>query len=233
MIQDDPYGEAGQAGVEFAAEEMGFDIAVTARFAQTDTDFSAQVNRLDGAGCDVVFLVSLPSATGAVMGAAAQRNFAPQWIGQSPTWVGILATSEVSPYLQENFLLMSEGPEWGDESSEGMAQMLEDHEAYTPDQVPDIYYAFGYAQAWAMAQVLEEAVARGDLSREGIVEAMNNVGTITTGGLLGDYVYGAPEDREPPRASRVFRVNPDVPGGLEAVTEMFASDAAEAFEFDF
>lgn len=233
MYQDDPYGEAGHEGVEFAAEEIGFEIAQSATFAPTDTDFSAQVGQLNNSGCELVFLVSLPSHTGAIMGSAAQLSFTPQWIGQSPAWVGVLAQTEIAPYLQENFLLMSEGPEWGDTSSEGMAQMLEDLEAHAPDQGADIYFAFGYAQAWSMAQILEEAVARGDLSREGIMSAMENVGTLTTGGLLGDYEYGAPEDRNPPRGSRVFGVNPDIPGGLEAVSDQFTSEAAEAFEFEF
>jgi len=233
MIQDDPYGEAGQAGIDFAAEEIGFEVAETARFAATDTDFSGQVNTLRSGGCELVFLVSLPSATGAIIGAAAQQQFTPQWIGQSPTWVGALAQSPIAPYLTENFLLMSEGPEWGDTSSEGMAQMLEDLEQYAPDQGPDIYFAFGYAEAWSFAQVLEKAVEFGDLSREGIVEAMNSVGTITTGGLLGDYEYGPPEERKPPRESRVFTIDPEAPGGLRAVTDAFTSEAAEAFEFEF
>ena len=230
MIQDDPYGEAGQAGVEFAAEEIGFELAETARFAPADTDFSAQVNQLQDGGCELVFLVALPSHTGSIIGTSAQTGFTPQWIGQSPTWVGALAESQIAPYLTENFLLMSEGPEWGDTSSEGMAQMIEDLEQYAPDQGPDIYFAFGYAQAWSMAQILETAVERGDLSQQGVIDAMAEVGTLETGGLLGEYEYGLPEDRVPPRASRVFSVNPDVPGGLEAVSEEFTSDAAEAFE---
>jgi len=233
MIQDDPYGEAGQAGIEFAAEEIGFEVAETARFAATDTDFSGQINTLRSGGCELVFLVSLPSATGAIIGAAAQQQFTPQWMGQSPTWVGALAQSQIAPYLTENFLLMSEGPEWGDTSSEGMAQLIEDQEQYAPDQGPDIYFSFGYAQAWSWAQVLEKAVELGDLSREGIVEAMNSVGTISTGGLLGDYEYGPPEERVPPRESRVFSIDPAAPGGLRAVSEEFVSEAAEKFEFDF
>ena len=233
MIQDDPYGEAGQAGMEFAAEEIGFEIAETARFAGTDTDFSAQVNQMESGGCEVVFLVGLPSHTGSIMGSAAESDYAPQWFGQSPTWIGVLAQSGIAPYLTENFLLMSEGPEWGDTSSEGMAQMLEDLEQFAPDQEPDIYFAFGYAQAWSMAQILETAVERGDLSQQGIIDAMAEVGTIETGGLLGDYEYGSAEERTPPRGSRVFSINPDAPGGLEAVTDQFTSDAAEAFEFEF
>lgn len=233
MIQDDPYGEAGQAGMEFAAEDIGFEIAETARFAATDTDFSGQINTLKGGGCELVFLVSLPSATGAIIGAAAQQQFTPQWMGQSPTWVGVLAQSQIAPYLQEHYLLMSEGPEWGDTSVEGMAQMLEDQAQYAPDQGPDIYFSFGYAEAWSFAQVLERAVELGDLSREGILEAMNTVGTITTGGLLGDYEFGPPEERKPPRGSRVFAIDPAAPGGLKAVAEEFVSEAAEAFEFEF
>jgi hypothetical protein len=150
----------------------------------------------------------------------------------SPTWIGLLAQSGVGDYMAKNFVLMSEGPEWGDTSSEGMAQMLEDVEAYGEDQVPDIYFAFGYAQAWSMAQILEKAVELGDLSRDGIIAAMNEVGTITTGGLLGDYEYGEPGSRQFPRGSRVFNVDKASPGGLKAKTEQFASEAAESFELE-
>lgn len=232
MRQNDPYGEAGLEGLEFAAEEMGFEVAEDVTFAATDTEFGAQINRLKGAGCEVVVLTALPSHTGGVMGAAAQAAFAPQWIGNSPTWVGLLAASGVGDYLAENFVLAVGGAEWGDAQSTGMTQMLEDVKAYAADQVPDIYFQFGYAQAWSMAQILEKAVELGDLSREGIVEAMNTVGTLDTGGLLGDYQYGPPGEREFPRASMILNVDKAAPGGLRAATESFLSDAAKAFELE-
>jgi ABC-type branched-subunit amino acid transport system substrate-binding protein len=230
MYQDDPYGKAGLEGVEFAGKEMGFEVAKKVTFAVTDTEFGAQVNQLKAAGCEMVFLVGLPSATGGIMGAAEQTGFAPQWIGQSPTWVGLLANNA---YMQQHFVIVNEGPEWGDATSPGMKQMLEDITKYDKtNQQPDIYFAFGYAQAWSMAQILEKAVANGDLSRDGIVKAMNDVGTIKTGGLLGDYAYGAPADRTPPRAGRIFKVDPATPGGLKALTaDEFTSDAAKKFEF--
>jgi ABC-type branched-subunit amino acid transport system substrate-binding protein len=230
MYQDDPYGKAGLEGVEFAGEEMGFDVAKTVTFAVTDTEFGAQVNQLKASACELVFLVGLPSATGGIMGAAEQTAFTPQWIGQSPTWIGLLSGNT---YMQQHFLIVNEGPEWGDTSSEGMKQMLDDITKYDKtNQQPDIYFAFGYAQAWSMAQILEKAVANGDLSRDGIVEAMNGVGTIKTGGLLGDYEYGPPDDRVPPRAGRMFKVDPATPGGLKALTpDEFTSDAAKKFEF--
>jgi ABC-type branched-subunit amino acid transport system substrate-binding protein len=228
LTKDDPYGEAGLEGVEFASEELDFEIAEQATFAVGAADFTAQVNQLSGAGCELVWLTSLPTEASSILTTAQRLGFAPQWIGQSPTWVSAFA----STFAATDFLLVSEGPEWGDESVPGMAQMLEDIERYLPDQQPDIYFTFGYAQAWATAQVLEAAVANGDLSRRGVLEALESIDTIDVGGLLGEYAYGAPEDRDPPRVSTIFEIDPEAPGGLSAVETNFSSDAAKAFEFE-
>jgi ABC-type branched-subunit amino acid transport system substrate-binding protein len=226
MRQNDPYGEAGKQGLEFAGTQMGFKVAQEVTFAATDTDYSAQVNQLKAASCTLVYLVGLPNATGGIMGSAEQIGFAPQWIGQAPTWIGIL---KGNAYMQQHFVIVSEGPAWGDETSPGMKQMLADIKAYAPDQGPDIYFAFGYAQAWSMAQILEQAVKQGDLSRKGIVAAMNAVGTLTTGGLLGDYKYGPPASRVFPRGGRMFGVDAAAPGGLKALTDQFTSKAAAKY----
>lgn len=230
LTQDDPYGEAGLEGLEYAAKEMDFEVAVKATFKQGDADFTAQLGQLKG--CDMVWLTALPTETAKILAGAAQQQFTPQWIGQSPTWVGAFATSPLAPYMQAHYLLMSEGTEWGDTSVPGMKQLLDDIAKYKADQKPDIYFAFGYAQAWAMSQILEKAVSDGDLSRDGIEKAMEEVGTIKLGNLLGDYKYGPPEDREPPRASTVFKIDPAAPGGLKAVKKNFASETAKGFTFE-
>ena len=83
----------------------------------------------------------------------------------------------------------------------------------------------------AVEVVLEVAVENGDLSREGIIEAMNSIDELTFDGLFGDYAWGAPEDRDPPRASSIFRVNPDRPIGLELVVAEHEAPYAADFEF--
>jgi ABC-type branched-subunit amino acid transport system substrate-binding protein len=231
LTKDDPYGETGLAGLDYAAEKDGFTVASKATFKTGDTDFTAQINQLQSAGCEITLLVALPSETAPILSAAAGRNFAPKWLGQSPTWVGAFATSALAPYLEANFILMSEGPQWGDTSVEGMNQMLSDIQAYAPDQQPDIYFAFGYAQAWAASQILEQAVTDGDLSPQGILDASTKISELTFGGLLGNYTYGAVEDRNPPRASTMFAVDPSVPGALKALETNFTSDAAQEYEF--
>lgn len=231
FVQDDPYGEAGQAGVEFAAERLGITIADTATYVSGDTDYSAQIQQLSASGCEVVFLTALPSTTGAALGAAAGAEFTPQWIAQSPAWINALAESALAPYLEAYFVVVGEGATWGDESVPGMAGMVANLEEFAPDQAPDYYFAFGYLQAVAVVKVLEEAVANGDLSRDGIIAALNGMGETSFEGLSGDYFYGTPDERVPPTENTIFRVNTEVPNGVEAVTTGYESEFASEFEF--
>ena len=229
LAEEGAYGDAGIEGLEYAAGELDFDIAVTARFKGTDQDFTAPVQQLKNGNCAVVFLTATPTPTGKIVGTGAQLGFNPQWIGQSPAWVNALAASPVAPILEKSFLLAGEGPQWGDEKVAGMKQMLEDIAKYKPDQQPDGYFAFGYAQAMAVHQVLETAVENGDLSREGILKALEET-EVDSMGLYGEYKYGAADERDPSRTTAIFKVNKTVPGNLEKVKDI-TSDAAKSFEF--
>ena len=232
MIQDDAYGEAGQAGLEFAAEQLGTEVAETQRFRVGAQNVQGQIQRLAGANCDMVWLVATPTDAGTIWGTAARGRFAPQWMAQSPAWIDELAQSELAPYLQENVVVVAEGTEWGDTEVPGMQQMVEDVEQYRPRQEPDYYFAFGYNQARAMTALLEKAVELGDLSREGLQEALEQLGTVSFEGLTGDYQYGPAEDRNPPRQSTIFEVDPDKPFGLATAEYNYESEFAGEFEFE-
>ena len=231
LRQDDPYGEAGQEGVDFALEELGIELTDEATFSVGNPDFTAQITQLQGSGCDTVWLTSTPTDTAGALGKAAELGYAPQWLGQSPTWIGAFVESALMPYLQANFVWISEGPEYGDTSAEGMSELIRIQEQYAPDQVPDIYFNFGYLESIAVHQVLEAAVENGDLSREGIVEAMNSIEELDFEGVFGTYGWGSPEDRDPPRANSIFRPNPDKDIGLELVVEEHEAPFAADFEF--
>jgi ABC-type branched-subunit amino acid transport system substrate-binding protein len=230
MIQDDAYGEAGKAGIDYAASQLGFTVKSLARYASPATDLTAQIQQLKQANCDVVFLTSTPADTGKAFGTAAQLQFAPQWVGQSPSYIGALAASPLKAYLQAHFLVAGEGTEWGDKSVKGQVDLVNLVAKLAPTQAPDYYFGFGYYQAWAVTQILEQAVKNGDLSRAGIQKAMADVGTLHFDGLSGDYKYGPPAQREPPRTSTIFRINPAKPIGLEVAKPSFESDAAKSYK---
>lgn len=235
LIQDDPYGEAGQAGLEFAADELDIELGVTARFPAPPAaaDFTASIGQLQGDDCEMVLLVSTPTSTGGALGKAVELGFAPQWIGQSPTWIGALGKSPLAPYMQANFLVASEGVTYGDASVPGMAELIRIKDTYAPGQEPDVYFNFGYNQAKVVVALLEKAVELGDLSHAGILDAMTELDTVSFDGLSGDYVYGEADDRVPPTVSTMFKVDPANPTGLSAVEGAvnIKSDIADDFEF--
>ena len=234
LIQDDPYGEAGLAGLEFAADALDVELADPVRFPAPPApagDFGSQIDQLKSDGCEMVFLVATPSSTAPAMTKAAQTGFAPQWIGQSPTWIGALGASALAPYLQANFLVVSEGPNYGDTTVKGMSELLRIKDKYAPGQAADVYFNFGYIQAKAVTALLEKAVELGDLSHEGILKASEELGTVSFDGLSGDYEYGKAEDRVPPTKSSIFKVDPASPTGLTLVEGDIEADSAKDFEF--
>src|SRR3546814_18887733 len=87
----------------------------------------------------MVFMVATPTSTGAALAKAVELSYAPQWIGQSPTWIGALTGSPLMPYLEENFLVASEGVAWGDTSVPGMADLVLINDPYAPAPSPDLY----------------------------------------------------------------------------------------------
>lgn len=231
LLQDDPYGEAGREGLEFALENLDLELGAAATFPVGNPDFTSQISQLQSANCDMVWLTSTPTDTGTALAKAAELGFTPLWMGQSPSWITALGESALAPYLQANYVVVSEGPEYGDDSVDGMAELVRIQETYS-DQEPDGYFNFGYNESRAVHQVLEQAVEMGDLSREGILAALESIDEFTFDGLMGDYQWGPAEDRDPPRANSIFRPNPDQPIGLELVVEFHEAPYAADFEFE-
>jgi ABC-type branched-subunit amino acid transport system substrate-binding protein len=232
MIQDDPYGDAGQEGVTFAADKLGFKLAVTAKFKATDTDYTAPVNQLKSANCQGVFLVGTAANFSGVMAKAAELKFAPQWLGQSPNWLGLFAKTGLAPYLQANYWAISEGAPWADTSAPGMAEFMAIHDKFAASTAPgDQYFGFGYIAAQAVTKVLEEAVKRGDLSRQGIIDAMNAITQFDFGGLSGTYKWGAPADRIPPSDSSIYKIDPTAIDGRTPIVSGYIASFASEFKF--
>ncbi|SDI18235.1 ABC-type branched-chain amino acid transport system, substrate-binding protein [Actinokineospora alba] len=231
MIQDDAYGEAGQQGIDFAAQRYGFTVTMTQRYKLGTENYAGQIGALAGAGCEMVFLAATPTDAGKIWGAAAQARFTPKWYGQAPSYAGALAESPLASYLQQHVLIAYEGTEWGDQSVPGMKDLIDRVSRFAPQQQPDLYFTFGYNQARAMTAVLEKAVELGDLSRDGVLSASRELGTVSFDGLSGDYVYGRTDTRNPPRTTTLFRIDPAKPFGLATLKYNFTSDAAKAYPF--
>ena len=226
-----PYGDAGLAGLQDAARSLNVPVTATARYNQGDTSFTAPVTQLRDAKCDAVFMATFSGDTSRFVGEAESLRFSPQYLVQATGWDPSIAKGPLAAAVARSLWVMGEGTEWGDRTVKGQADLLDRLAKYAPSQAPDYYFVFGYYQAWAAAQVLEKAADRNDFSRAGIVKAMESVGTLRFDGLSGDYAYGPPAKRVPPRASTLFSVDAAKPLGLAALKVNLESDAARRYAF--
>ncbi len=227
MAQDDSYGDAGIEGVDFAAGEYGFEVASTQRFA-TGGEFTAQIQALKDANCDVVFQASTPVDSPNIWGQAIATGFAPRWIGLGPAWASFFKDGDQVDYIKDHVWIVAEDGASLDESFDGVAEMIANRDQYAPDMTFNLFSIFGYGQAWAVDQILERAVENNDITPEGIVKAIGEEETLKFGGITGDYQYGP--DRNPPRVNAIFTVG-DAETGLETVQLSVEGDPAKAYTF--
>jgi hypothetical protein len=106
--------------------------------------------------------------------------------------------------------------------------MLAAVEEYAPDQEPDNWLVTGWIIGMITQAALERACEMGDLTRDGMAEAMDGL-EVDLQGLAPDVSYGSsPDERIPARAARVNEID------LEStfptpVSDYMTSEAAESW----
>lgn len=239
VYENDEYGKDGLRGYHKALDTYHFKSVSEASYASGDQDFSAPVTAMRTAGAEYVFLVASPSYTRKIVGTATAGGFMPHWVFEFPAWSQFLMTSDgtatgtptpLFKVLPATTLLLSFEAQWGDGAAPGMRQFVADQRRYAPEQAPDVYFMYGYAEAEMVAAIIRKALDSGDLSREGLLNAKLHLGHLSLGGLLPDLDY-SPSLGPVSRSTTVFAVDPGVPGFLRRVQSSFVSPAGAEVTF--
>jgi ABC-type branched-subunit amino acid transport system substrate-binding protein len=185
VYQEDDYGQDGLDGAREAAEHHGIEIVTEQSVAPGQADFTATVTALQQAGATHVQLTVLPSATGPILGTAAQMGYTPTWIGATPSWIDRFFNPEVlPPPVYQNFVWTTFTPMWGEDVGPGMTDFLAAYEQYGADEhPPDFYIMLSYLQGVVQLEAVTRAVANGDLTRDGFRAAMREIDDFDAGGL--------------------------------------------------
>jgi ABC-type branched-subunit amino acid transport system substrate-binding protein len=240
IYQDDEYGQDGLRGYEAGLKTYGFDSVARATYKVGDTDLTAQVQKMRGAGAQYVFVVGVPDAGARIVGTAASQGYKPTWVFQGPAWSEYLMSADGTPKgkptavadaLAANVWVLGYSAQWGDKSVPGMARFLSDTKQFAPSQIPDYYFMYGYAMAQMETAVLREALAAGDLTREGILNAKLHLGSVDLGGLVPAIDY-TPALGPASRMSGISKVSSTTPGFLKGFQSFFKGDAAANMQFN-
>jgi hypothetical protein len=186
-----------------------------------------------------VVFVGVPSAAAKIVGTAASQGYNPTWLFQGPAWSEYLMSSNGTPKgkptpvagaLAKSVWVMGYTAQWGSKRAPGMARFLADTKKFAPTQIPDYYYMYGYAMARMEAAVLRKAIANGDLTRQGILNAKMNLGHVDLGGLVPPVNYSS-KLGPAARSTGLSRVSTSTPGFLKGFGSFFSGQAAKNMQF--
>ncbi|MEN8041479.1 MAG: ABC transporter substrate-binding protein [Actinomycetota bacterium] len=228
------YGQDYAAGVKLAAEANGLEVAWEAPVipvsAGGDPTQAEAVGQVLANPVDVVYLVTGPSETAAIVGGAASKGATNIFIGAGPSWnVGLLSSPaapafEAGIYFQSMYL----GP-WGTDTP-GHAKM-EATLAAAGVEAPNDFFVFGWASQYALKAALDQAYEAGDLTKAGIAAAARALTDVDYEGMMPARSFGGDPNTEFPRTSIMGGVDVTAPTGIAIVQDFFVGPTAEAHDF--
>lgn len=227
IYQNDAYGEEGLEGVEMAAEDLeNVEVVATSSYSPTDEDFTAQVQDMQKAGAEIVWLHATPKQTAGVLGISAQQGYSPTFMGNSATFASALV--EPLGELFNNYRVVNSNATYGEEGVPEMEAMLAAVEEHATDQQPDAWLVTGWISGMVTHAALERACEMGDLSREGIAAAMQGL-EVDLNGMGPDISYGETvESKIPARAARVNEIDLETTFPVP-VSDYILSETAEEY----
>lgn len=223
-------GVSVKDAINLANADLGANLGVQLT-VPVEGDYTPQIQELRRDNCEIVMTKGSGVVLTKLLSQAVQVDFAPQWLAETGDFTPSLKNFPDVDYIQNNVMFVSAGTVYGDDSAEGMADLVAAHDAYTPDADPVFLYLLGYASAQALNDIFEAAVANGDLSRDGLWEAMNSTTEISFRGLMNPLGWGMPEDRKPATSFNVLSVDVASDGGLKMVDFGVQGEASKAIEF--
>lgn len=222
------YGGDAAAGAKIAAEANGMEFTNV----ETGLGQGAQAGAIDAVvsgNPDLVIITTGPADAATVIGQAAARGYQGRFIGTGPTWNPGLLGSPAAPALET--LYLQSGP-WATFSTDSPG-----HEAMREalgDVQPNDGYTSGWVWSYPMKAALEAAAESGDLTRAGLLAAVQSLESVDYEGMLpeGAGNYAGEPNEAIVRSTLISEVDPEAPTGTNVIQEFFTGPTAEAYEFE-
>ncbi|TFV63779.1 ABC transporter substrate-binding protein [Geodermatophilus sp. DF01-2] len=212
------YGANGLEGSQAVAEARGLEL-IEAQITPQEQDMSAIVSQFAAAGVNAIVLTVAPGQTASVAVAAQAQGLDVPILGSNPVFAPGLLEGPAAEKLKEDLYVAGPIAPW-----DQFPELLEQYQAEFPGATPSLGAVFGYGMGEVMKQVLDTACENGDLTREGVLAAFNELENVDTGGLIVP-IGGFEEGQSPSLQSYIARPA-DVPGGLTIAAEPFEGELA-------
>jgi ABC-type branched-subunit amino acid transport system substrate-binding protein len=200
FLQGDDFGRDGAAGVKQFIEDQ---IVAEETYTPGNTDVGPQIAALQAAGADFVLGFNVPSYTALSQLTALRLNYKPKWfysnVGSDITLVGSLLNRFSEGAVADgggllNGIYTTKYIPTVEEADNPWTQLFtEVWEAHGDGKPMSNFRLYGMAQAYTMVSALQAAGE--DLTRDGIVEALEEQGSEFEGPWLAPLDYSADSHR--------------------------------------
>lgn len=221
------YGGDAAAGVEAAAKANDLDFEKIETPTGQDNQAGAVAAILKSKP-DLVVVTTGPAEMATIVGGTAAEGFTGTFVGSSPTWNPALLKSPAAPALEA--LYFQAGP-WGPFGTDTPG-----HEAMRTalgKVTPNDGYTAGWVWSYPLLAALKKADKDGDITRESLVKASNELTEVDYEGMLppeAGATKGEPSEVAF-RSSVISKVDKKAPTGVSIEQELTTGPTAEAYDF--
>jgi ABC-type branched-subunit amino acid transport system substrate-binding protein len=193
LYQDDDFGQGGLAGIE--DELPAADIVSKQPYQPTTTDLAPQVTAIASSKAKLMVDFTIPAFTAIAQLTAFKIGYKPQLVvsnvGIDPTTVGGLlktfSKGKAGTALIEGAITDGYLPSTADTSNPWIKLFMKVHSQYDAKAPWDGNVEYGMANAYTLVQALKAAGPK--LTRQGLIDAINQHGASWTGPGLAPFRY--------------------------------------------
>ncbi|MEX1178936.1 MAG: ABC transporter substrate-binding protein [Nitriliruptor sp.] len=222
------YGGDAAAGAEAWAEANG---AEYLGFVETGPNAlvgsqDAAVNQVASGGADAVILGVGPAEAAEIVGGAAAGGFEGRFLGSVPTWNPAIMDSPAAPALEAMFTHVGPWEAFTGESEAHQAMQAALGEGELPGNDG---YTFGWIWSYPLKSLLETAAENGDLTRQGVRDAVEGL-TVDYEGALPERTFG--EEGEDVRVAVISKPDSEEPLRLRTEETGVTGPTADEFAYE-
>jgi branched-chain amino acid transport system substrate-binding protein len=169
--QDDEFGLEVVRGAEAGLKTINMELAERTSYKRGATDFSSQVAKLKGSGCDMVVMGTIIRETIGTIGESRKTGFSPVFVGSSAAYTELIHRLG-GPAMNGLYATMTAQVPYLDEASQPLRFWATKYKTRFNDD-PTVFAAYGYSIADSFIQAAQKAGP--NLTTDSFIKAMDTM----------------------------------------------------------